>query len=209
LPFLIILIFPWSLYLLLGRVSQLQSSPRLRDFAFLGIICVYLMAFGGRGNVEFSASFVEKTSRPLFDAIATLPKDVVIAGWPVGELRKVEYVTRRNAFLTGDLHQVLHLTFVKAMRERMDAMFEAYLSTDAAPLYRLRQEFGVTHLLVETRDFTEPEHPPEYFAPWRARIHPRLAEIKGKEYLMNGSLQKKAAIFNQNGLILLDLAKLP
>ena len=95
------------------------------------------------------------------------------------------------------------------MRERMDALFEAYFSTDAAPLYRLRKEFGVTHLLVETDDFTEPTRPPEYYAPWKARIQPRLAEIKGKEYLMNGSLHQKAAIFNQNGFILLELAKLP
>jgi hypothetical protein len=167
------------------------------------------MAFGGRGNVDFSVSTVEKSSQPLFDAIAALPKDVVIAGWPSGEIRKVEYVTRRNAFLTLDVHQVLHLNFVKIMRRRMDALFDAYLSTDAAPLYRLRQEFGVTHLMVETRDFTDPKHAPEYFAPWRARIAPRLAEIKGKEYLLNGALQKKAAVVNQNGMILLDLGKLP
>jgi len=210
LPFFFTLMFPWSLYTLLGRVPQLQSSSKLRDIVFLGIIGFYLAAFGGRGNVEFSESAVEaKSSHPLFDKIAALPKDVMIAGWPVGQLRKVEYVTRRNAFLTGDLHQVLHLNFMKAMRVRMDALFEAYLSTDAAPLYRLKQEFGVTHLLVETRDFTDPKHPPEYFAPWRARIGPRLAEIKGKEYLMNRSLQEKAAVYNKNGFILLDLAKLP
>ena len=210
LPFLFTLIFPWSLYTLLGRVPQLQLQPQRRDVVFLGIVAVYLAAFGGRGNVELSTSSVEEIpSQRLFDAIAALPKDVVVAGWPLGALRKVEYVTRRNAFLTGDLHQVLHLTFMQVMRKRMDALFEAYLSTDAAPTYRLRQEFGVTHLLVETRDFTDPKHPPEYFAPWRSRIAPRLAEIKGKEYLMNRSLHEKAAIFNQNGLILLDLAKLP
>ena len=209
LPFVVTLLFPWSLYILLARVPRLRSSRLLRDLMFLGVICAYLVAFGGRGNVEFTAATVETPAQPLFDAIAALPKDAVIAGWPVGALRKVEYATRRNAFLTGDLHQVLHLTFLKVMRERMDALFDAYLSTDAAPLYRLRQEFGVTHLLVETRDFIDPKHAPEYFAPWRSRIQPRLREIKGKEYLMNGSLQKQAAIFNQNGLVLLDLAKLP
>jgi hypothetical protein len=210
LPFLFTLIFPLSLYTLLDQVPQLQLSPKLRDIVFLGIIGFYLAAFGGRGNVKFSAPAVEENpSRPLFDAIATLPKDAVIAGWPLGQLRKLEYVTRRNAFLTGDLHQVLHLTFMTAMRERMDALFEAYFSTDAAPLYRLRGKFGVTHLLVETHNFTDPTRPPEYYAPWKARIQPRLVEIKGKEYLMNGSLHRKAAIFNQNGFILLDLAKLP
>jgi hypothetical protein len=209
LPFLITLIFPWSLYILLGRVPRLHSSAKLKALSFLGIVSVYLMAFGGRGNVEFAASPEQQLSQPLADAITALPKDILIAGWPAAEIRNVEYVTRRNVFLTAATHHVLHLTYMKAMRVRMDALFEAYLSTDAAPLYRLKQEFGVTHLLVETRDFTDPKHPPEYFAPWRARIGPRLAEIKGKEYLMNRSLQEKAAVYNKNGFILLDLAKLP
>jgi MFS family permease len=209
LPFLITLIFPWSLYILLGRVPRLRSSANLHALTFLGIITVYLMAFGGRGNVEFAASSEKQLFKPLADAITALPKDVLIAGWPAAEIRNVEYVTRRNVFFTAATHHVLHLTYMKIMRERMNAMFDAYLSVDAAPLVRLRQEFGVTHLLVDTRDFTEPAHAPEYFAPWRARIAPRLAEIKGKEYLMNGALQKKAAVFNQDGLILLDLAKLP
>jgi len=209
LPFLFTLIFPWALHTLLRRTPRSQSSYNPRDFIFLGIIGAYLAAFGGRGNVDLSAAMVERSARPLFDAIGALPKNVVVAGWPVGQLRKMEYITRRNVFLTGDLHQVLHLNFMKVMRQRMDALFDAYLSTDATPLYRLRREFGVTHLLVETRDFTDPKHLPEYFAPWRARIAPRLAEIKGKEYLLNEALQKKAAVFNQDGFILLDLAKLP
>lgn len=209
LPFLITLVFPWSLYILLGRVRRLQVSRQFFYLAFFGIISLYLMVFGGRGNVEFTASYVDIPSRPLFDAIAALPNNVLIAGWPLGPLRKVEYITRRNAFLTGDLHQVLHLNFLLTMRARMDAMFDAYLSTDAKPLYRLRQEFGVTHLLVETHNFSDPNKAPEYYAPWRARIPPRLAEIRGKEYLMDESLHRQAAIFNRNGLILIDLSKLP
>ncbi len=208
LPFLLTFIFPWSLSLLLRRAPQLQSSPRISIAIFLGIISVYLIAFGGRGNVDFSNAVVEKPVRPLFDAIAALPKNSLIAGWPLGPLRKLEYVTRRNVFLSGDLHQVLHLNFMQAMRASMDAMFDAYLSADEAPLRRLRQDFGVTHLIVETRDFTDPIHAPEYFAPWRSRIHPRLAEIKGKEYLLKETVRRKAAIFDRDGLVLLDLAKL-
>ena len=208
LPFLVTIIFPWCLYTLLRRMTRIQSSHRFRNVAFLGVISIYLMAFGGRGNVDFSTLSVQKPAQPLFDAIAALPKDVIIAGWPNEEMRKIEYITRRNAFLTSSVHQVLHLNFVKTMHARMDALFEAYLSTDPAPLYELRQNYGVTHLLIETRHFTDPTHPPEYFAPWKFRIQPRLAEIKGKEYLMNSSLHDKAAIFNQNGFILLDLGKL-
>lgn len=209
LPFLITLIFPWSLYVMLGENLRLRSSPRLHRLTFLGIIGAYLLVFGGRGNVDFAGNGEEKAARALYDSIAALPKEAVVAGWPVGPIRKMEYITRRNAFLTGDLHQVLHLEFMKAMRERMDAVFEAYLSTDAAPLYRLRDKYGVTHLIVETRDFTDPAHAPEYFAPWRSRIPPRLAAIKGKEFLLSRSLHERAAVFHRDGLILLDLARLP
>lgn len=209
LPFVITLLFPWSLHRLLNQIPRLRSSATFHGVSFLAIISVYLMLFGGRGNVEFAASSETQLSKPLAQAITTLPKDVVIAGWPAAEIRNVEYVTRRNVFFTAATHQVLHLTYMTTLRERMNAMFDAYLSTDSVPLVRLRQEFGVTHLLVNTRDFTDPTHAPEYFAPWRERIPPRLAEIKGKEYLMNKALQKSAAVFDQDGLILLDLAKLP
>src|SRR5258706_2333856 len=67
LPFLVTLIFPWSIYTLLGRVSRLQLQPTLRDAVFLGIVAVYLAAFGGRGNVDLSAASVEeKPSQRLF-----------------------------------------------------------------------------------------------------------------------------------------------
>lgn len=210
LPFIVTFIFPWSAYLLVGRIGRLEASPKLRDLAFLAIVGIYLVAFGGRGNVEIAkATVVAITSRPLFDAIVALPKHIVIAGWPYGEMKNLEYLTRRNVFLTAELHQVLHLGFVETMRKRMEAVFDAYFSTDAAPLRRLRDEFGVTHFLVESRHFTDPNKAPEYFSPWRARIGPRLEAVRDEAYLMNETLQKKAAIFNRNGFILLDLARLP
>ncbi|MGZ8477035.1 MAG: hypothetical protein ACXW6K_03115 [Candidatus Binatia bacterium] len=210
LPFIVTLIFPWSLYLLVGRIGRFQTAPQLRDCTFLAIIGVYLIAFGGRGNVEIEKGFmVAKASQPLFTAIAALPKNSLVAGWPYGEIKNIEYAARRNAFLTAQLHQVLHLEFVETMRQRMDAVFEAYFSVDAAPLRRLRDQFGVTHLLVETHHFSDPKRPPEYFSPWRLRIGPRLAAVRDKAYLMNASLQQEAAVFNRNGLVLLDLARLP
>jgi hypothetical protein len=209
LPFIMTLLFPWSIYIVTRRTCKLQSFPGVRDAVFLLFIGLYLVAFGGRGNVDLSGFSVKTSSQPLFAAIATLPKNAIVAGWPVGEIQKVEYVTRRNVFITLDIHQLFYLDFVKTMRARMDALFDAYLSTDAKPLYRLRREFGVTHLLVETRNFADPNKAPEYFSPWQARILPRLAEINGREYLMDESLHRQTAIFNRHGLVLIDLSKLP
>jgi hypothetical protein len=208
LPFLIALVFPWSLYALVKSAPTVGASPKLQTIFFLAPLLFYLMLFGGRGNVAFSGPPAHAAEQRLFAVIAALPKESVIAGWPVGPLRKLEYITRRNAFLTGDLHQVLHVNFLQEMRKRMDAVFDAYLSTGVAPLIRLRDEFAVTHLIVEARDFADPERP-EYFSPWRSRIQPRLREIAGKEYLLSKSLRERTVIFEQDGLFLLDLAKLP
>lgn len=210
LPFVVTFLFPWSIYSLVETNSRLGHSAKLPGAMFLTLAAIYLAAFGGRGNVDFDkGSMVAKPVRPLFDAIAALPKTSLIAGWPWGEMKNIEYATRRNVFLTAELHQVLHLGFVDAMRERMDACFEAYFAVDAAPLRRLRDRFGVTHFLVETHHFTDPKTPPEYFAPWSTRIAPRLAAVRGNPYIMNESLHRSAALFNGNGLILLDLARLP
>jgi len=210
LPFIATLIFPWSLYLLVGRIGRFKTAPRLRDCTFLAIMGVYLIAFGGRGNVEFEKGLmVAQSSQPLFAVIAALPKNSLVAGWPYGEIKNIEYATRRNAFLTAQLHQVLHVEFVETMRQRMDAVFEAYFSVDAAPLRRLRDQFGVTHLLVEAHHFNDPKRPPEYFSPWRSRIGPRLEAVREKAYLMSQPLHQRAAVFNRNGLVLLDLARLP
>jgi hypothetical protein len=173
------------------------------------MVAVYLALFSGRGNPKLADAFVQPEARPLFAVIAKLPKDVMIAGWPLGTLRELEYATRRNVFLTGELHMVLHLEYMKRMRERMDALFDAYFATDTAPLHQLREKFGVTHLIVETAHFSDPAKLPEYYAPWRSRIAPRLAEIKGKETLLERTVHERAAVFRQDGFILLDLAKLP
>ena len=61
LPFFLTLVFPWSLSVLLRRAPRLQSSPKLGVAVFLGIIFAYLVAFGGRGNVDFSGSIVGQT----------------------------------------------------------------------------------------------------------------------------------------------------
>ena len=209
LPFVIPLIFPWSLQAILESRRSLRPSPGRTSAALLAVIALYMMFFGGRGNVAFSDTALRPTDKRLYDAIAALPKESLIAGWPVGQLRKVEYLARRNVFLTGDLHQVLHEKFVQEMRRRMDAVFDAYLSMEPKPVLRLRDEFGVTHLIVDARNFTDGDHAPQYFSPWRSRIQPRLRDIKGREYLLDPSLHEKAAVFQQDGLFLLNLAKMP
>ena len=99
LPFLITLNISLVAIHFAGPSSAAALISQTQSFNLSGNPLVYLMAFGGRGNVEFAASPEQQLSQPLADAITALPKDILIAGWPAAEIRNVEYVTRRNAFL--------------------------------------------------------------------------------------------------------------
>jgi hypothetical protein len=72
----------------------------------------------------------------------------VIAGWPFTAIENVPYVARRTAFLTFETHQTFHQRYVDTMRGRMRALIDATLATSNDPLIRLRDEHGVTHMLV-------------------------------------------------------------
>jgi hypothetical protein len=54
---------------------------------------------------------------PLYGAIAELPADSVIAGWPGKEIDNVPYVSRRAALLTFETHQVFHKQYADVMRK--------------------------------------------------------------------------------------------
>jgi hypothetical protein len=112
------------------------------------VFCLFTLAMiGGRGSSQAGLS-VEIRKPPLYDAIAELPADAVIAGWPFTAIENVPYVARRTAFLTFETHQAFHRQYLDEMRERMRALIDATLATSNDPLIRLRDEHGVTHMLV-------------------------------------------------------------
>ena len=89
----------------------------------------------------------------------------------------------------------------------MDALVDAYLARSVEPLVRLRDEFGVTHLLVEKRHFDG--HPPSYFAPFEARIHDRLNALGGTLPAGLQPEQAVAVVYQDPSVVLLDLRLLP
>jgi MFS family permease len=106
-----------------------------------------LVTIGGRGTDKAGLN-VRVRNASLYDAIAELPVDAVIAGWPFTAIENVPYVSRRAALLTYETHQAFHKEYADEMRERMRSLIDATLATSNEPLIRLRDEHGVTHMLV-------------------------------------------------------------
>jgi hypothetical protein len=112
------------------------------------VFCLFILfTIGGRGSSQAGLN-IEARDVMLYEAIAELPVDAVIAGWPFTAIENVPYVARRTALLTFETHQAFHEQYADEMRGRMRALIDATLATSPDPLIRLRDEYGVTHMLV-------------------------------------------------------------
>src|SRR4029450_5452837 len=108
------------------------------------------------------------------------------------------------AFVTFETHQAFHENFVQEMRRRMSALIDAYFAHDQMPLRRLRDEFGVTHLLLDVRHRSAP--PARYFAPFDAWVASARARGAPPAWLV--ARLDAATVFTDGPYVVVDLARL-
>jgi hypothetical protein len=188
-----------------GFFSLRDTKPAWRAGATFAFILLVLVTLGGRGSDRAGLDVDARRNAPLHDAIAELPVDAVVAGWPYTAIENVPYVSRRSALLTFETHQAFHKQYADEMRKRMRALVDATLATSDEPLVRLREGHGVTHMLVYLPHLSG--QPLRYFKPfnlWIADAHQRRA---GNPLLLN-ELVRDHAIYRDGGYAIVDLGEL-
>lgn len=163
-----------------------------------------LVLLAGRvsGNIGLTVNL--RPDQPLFDAIAKLPADSVVAGWPRGIMNAVAYASRRPVLLTLETHQAFHAGYLDEMRRRMYALIDAYFATAPEPILRLTRDFGVTHLLIQRSHYNR--RVPTYFRPFGDAI--KAARAAGRERYLLPKLAASAGVFSRGDYVLLDLSKI-
>jgi hypothetical protein len=177
----------------------------LRHASIAAYVAVVLSLFAGRITANAGVTVDLRHSRPLLDFISRLPQDALIAGWPKGMMNAVPYGARRPALLTQECHQAFHKGYVEEMRRRMLGLIDAYFATSPEPILRLREDFGVTHLLIERSHFRR--HAPKYFLPFGDVIRAKREEAHGKKYEVIKQIAV-AGVYSMGDYVLLDLSKI-
>ncbi len=199
---------------LLVAVSVAGLFPRSFDagwrrwvkWASVGAQASLLLAFlGGRVAPGMGLKVGVERWKPLVTRIAALPPDALLAGWPHGAMDRIPYATRRRALVTHEVHQAFHKGYTLEMRRRMFALIEAYYATSLEPLIALRDDLGVTHILLERSRFQGMR--PRYFKPFDQAIAKQFAAAQGKEFELP-KLIERASIFSHRDFELLDLSKI-
>jgi len=181
-----------------ARAKWLRALPWLFN-------ALALFAVGSRG-VSWSGLTVHVAApeRPLYAAIARLPKGAVVAAFPSETSDSIPYLTRRSVFVARETHMPFHTRYTELMRARMRALVHAYFASSPDALRDFRDREGVTHLLIDQRDF---EHRPTYFAPFGRQIEREFAAGSASGFAAL-ELAPKLHVYRSGDWVLLDLRKL-
>ena len=162
---------------------------------------------GGRGSRDVGYQIETFRAQWIYPFIATLPADSIVAGWPgpTEAIDNVPYVSARTAFLTFENHETYHRGYADLMRKRMRVLIDAYYATEVGPLIRLRDEFGVTHLIVNPNHMKD--EPAVYMRPFGAWAGEAFARGRKKGFEVLRQLEP-AGVYDDGNHWVLDLSAL-
>ena len=186
--------------------SRRTSSPWLEGAVIAGVCGAVLLGTGGTGNPSAGYVQFDDGNAPIYQFVASTPPDTVFAAWPGEFANNVPYLSHRSILINQEVHQVFHQRYADEMRDRMDALIDAYLATDRAPLRALYERYGVRYLVVDEQHFNE--NLPLYFAPFNQRISDDLAALQQSSGSAVMEIAETATVFRDGSLVVLDLGRI-
>lgn len=192
-----------------GAWLRSAGAPRWSQPVSAGALCLLAIGvLGGRGSDSAGLTVhVRGDLASIYEDVSALPEGVVIAGWPDDEMSNVPYVARRQAYLTGEMFMPHHAAHLDELRRRMRPFIEAYLAREVAPIRRLRDDEGVTHMLVSLDRLRG--QPPGYMPPMGAWISDLNARAdRTKPYVFVDRLGTDAVVGREGKWVLYDLSRI-
>lgn len=201
-PVAVLTLLPAGGAALAGLIFRRRAMHVGRPLGAILVALCCLVALGGRGTTSAGFTVDARPGKRLYAFLSSLPKDVLVAGFPGGPVDNVPYVARRTALLTYETHQAFHEKYALEMRRRMRIFVAAYFASDPHDLTRLRDELGVTHLIVDAAHFTRR---PGYIKPLDDDV--RVAYEKGRRAGFALQTLLPSAVFSEANLAVIDLSR--
>ncbi len=189
---------------------RLERLLRYPDAVTLAVLLPLVLAFDSYNPEKAGYRWhLTPGGQAVIDFAAAQPPDRLFAVWPsaLNELELIPYLAARPLFVMRKAHYPNFEGHLLTMRARMEALTEAYLATDEAPLRALHCRWGVDYLVAEKAHFAPQGERPTYFAPFDARIG-RLWQTHSREDFLLASPDLAAVALDSGGYRVVDLAAL-
>ncbi len=187
-----------------GIVHKLLQTlnPRMSSILSLAIGMSFITWLGW-SDLTFRRLPSAAGYRPLFKFIRTLPPEAVIATWPRGIGNMIPLFTAHKTLLFEEGHQIFHRNVTEETRKRMRAIIALYAATDQAPVDALRRDYGVTHILLDTRHLSKD---PPYFEPFHSEFLAARASHKNASLYLD-QLAKQNTVYTLGPFVIIDVSK--
>lgn len=177
-------------------------TPCVRSIASLAI-GLSVLTWLGWADLTFRKLPSAAGYRPLFKFIRTLPPEAVVATWPRGIGNMIPLFTAHKTLLFEEGHQIFHRDVTEETRKRMRAIIALYAATDQTPVDALRRDYGVTHILLDTRHLSK--NPP-YFEPFHSEFL-AARESRRNAPLHLDQLAKQNTVYTLGPFVIIDISK--
>lgn len=206
-PLYIVILFPAALHALAGSIPFLRDKPWRISTLIVSVVAVFLLLLGGKGNGGLGYTVRILGGTNLFSFISKLPPDSMIAGWPLGMIDNVSYISKRKTYLNHETHQATQKKYALEMRRRMNALIDVFFALDSKPLQTLRDQDHVDYLIIDQDRAGFYPFAYRYHWPYRPMIQSRAAQAMGREYIFSPEIEN-AVVFREGVLRLIDLRKI-
>jgi hypothetical protein len=213
-PIAVTILLPIALVRLYNQNNFINRHQNLAQKLSVITILISIITFGGKGYTDIKDYDHKKNANPLkftdsekdlLNYIANLDKDSLIAGWYFDRItNQINYYSRRNVLCIRAGDEVLHEKYIENYRERMSAIREAYYTENVNNIINLKEKFGVTHIVINQTDYTEPPRELEF----RKYEHEELFESKKDSAVLRDTKRLEDAILKTGGTyVLYDIDK--
>jgi hypothetical protein len=204
LPLFVVIMLPVAGVFLARAVAKRHHALAARSTGAVAAGMLVMLTIGGRGDAVVGHDWPIGGNAAVFDYLAALPPDVLIAGWPGGIIENVPFYCHRRALVNEETDKAGHAGYVLEMRGRKRALAAALFGDADAALSELRNRYGVTHLIVDRRAV---EGPPTYYAPIGAEATDAWHRGKARGFAVE-RVRTKTTVFQHGDLAVLDLSRL-
>jgi hypothetical protein len=153
--------------LLVGLISAFLINSIRLGLLRRSIQLVLLLLVAARVDLAKGIGLTDVSAeRPLYEYLAGLPADVVIATPPeLGDF--IPTFSRRTVFLNSELSMPFFTTYWTTITDRTKALFDAYYAESRRDVHAFCMRNGIDYLVVRLRDFD-----PGYLATHRIHFQP-------------------------------------
>jgi hypothetical protein len=171
-PVAVALGFPVLAHEAFSRVTK-TWAPTIAAVLVAGFFLV--LRGDGRVPPHVSMPYGAGQNTPALQFCKTLPKDALIIALPERS-SAIQAYAQRSTLFSMHSNTPFFYEFAREMERRFEEFYRAYYASSWEPLKKLHRERGVTHVVMDTRDFGPlAQQRGSYAEPWNSILSEMIA----------------------------------